>query len=283
MISIPLSTAKTRLNFEQFSNPFDQINSVYSYIKIETIYCGVLNRKDDSLADTSQPFLVVREIGIPGGTPTYLKSLLKEEVFDYLATTLKQYLQGDDDYETISNCLTRSIDLCKKAVEENDRQNRYTFSEGIKFLIGTGDDWHPVLFSHLKLATDAAIDWEEHFDIRKGFYEKMKEEFSSALDWHLKKADPSAKPYAWDSKNPDLEISELIYLLYYHAHRIKINSDAGGSFAKFKRDFFGLFGRTDENYNLKVIQITKRKKDAHFVDELATLMPNTNRGRRRAK
>ena len=37
----------------------------------------------------------------------------------------------------------------------------------------------------------------------------------------------------------------------------------------FKREFFNLFGLSDEDYDKKVIQIQARKRGEHFINKLA--------------
>ena len=82
------------------------------------------------------------------------------------------------------------------------------------------------------------------------------------------KPDPSKKPYSWESPNPELDISELLYILYRTSNQLKIDFSAGGSFPKFKREFFNLFGLSDKDYDKKVKLIHKRKRGEHLITVL---------------
>ena len=211
---------------------------------------------------------------VPGGSPAYIKSVLTECI-PILSAEIEKYLHGDDDYESIVDHLKRCTELCKKSVRENDRLDRFGFNEEIKFFVHTDNEWKQVLFQHLRFKSGVVPDWEEQFDVRKNFYIQLGELFTTALSWHQKSPEPSEKPYSWDSPNAGLEISELVFLLCQKSELVKINKELGGSFSKFRKEFFWLFGLSDKRYDQNISDILNRKKDQHFIDWLAGLMPNT--------
>ncbi|NOT50223.1 MAG: hypothetical protein HOP10_02990 [Chitinophagaceae bacterium] len=264
---------KKQLSLKDQETLLEKLRSIYDFTKIEFIYCAITNPNSfESPAPTSQ--LQVFEMAIPGGSPSYVKGKL-HECFDVLDSEIKKYLESSDGFETIYDVLNTCTELCKKAKSENDSDNRFTFDEKIKFWVDPKDEWHRVMYQYLSFSKNVAIDFKEHFDIRKSFYSELFEKFSAALDWHRYKPDISEKPYTWDSSKAELEISELVYLICEKAELIKYNKALRGSFPKFRREFFGLFGLSDERYNQNKSDILKRKKDDHFIDELARLMPNT--------
>jgi hypothetical protein len=113
---------------------------------------------------------------------------------------------------------------------------------------------------------------KQQFTIRKGFFDKLGKTLDKVLQTHQLQPESSKKPYGWDSPNSELEVSELVYTLHILAARIRMNEKAGGTFAKFKRDFFGLFGLDDKVYNKKVDTIKERKINDHFLNEMARIL-----------
>ena len=273
MLSLLLPTKKEPINLSLFDNPAGKLKHIYDYLKIDQIFFEISNPHDYASPQPAN-YLSVIEMAVPGGSPSYIKSKLTE-CLEILKIEIADYLQGVTDFENITDCLECGIDLCQKGSKENDRMNRLSFNERIEFYVNTGNDWQGVSFQFIKFDQVAAIDWEEHFDIRKDFYRDMVEVLSKALEWHRRKPEPSTSPYTWDSANAEMEATELLYLLCKKGELIKINKESGGSFAKFRKEFFGLFGLSGKRYDQNVSEILKRKKDKHFIDTLAELMPNT--------
>lgn len=96
----------------------------------------------------------------------------------------------------------------------------------------------------------------------------MAETLIKARQQHHFKPDPSIKPYSWESKNPELDISELLYIIYRTSKQSKIDFSARGSFPKSKRKFFNLFGLGDKDYDKKIKLIRNRKRGEHLITEL---------------
>jgi hypothetical protein len=273
MFLLPLPKTKIHLDLRSFKNLDDKLKALYKYTKIKTVFCDVSNIAD---YDSPQPkrTLQIRQIAVLGGTPSYLKSRLTDCEKQF-AIAIKKLLHSKHDFESISLILTRCMDISVKAVKETNFNNAYTKNEKIDFKVYSNKRWRPVLFSFLVFDKMPYIDFREHVDIRRDFYNELLSAFLNAFAQHRQKPDLSKKPYSWDSKSAELEATELLYLLVKKSELIKIDSEAGGSFAKLKKEFFGLFGLSDKRYDQNVSEIRKRKKDKHFIDRLAELMPNT--------
>lgn len=263
---------KEPLNLSVFKSLQDKINSIYEYLKIDKIFLEISNPKDvTQLAPVL--LLHVTNMIVPGGIPSYVKSKLTE-CYEILKPEISNYPQSDNDYENILEQLEICIELCKNAAAEIDRDNRFAFNEKINFYVKIDETYRQALFNWLQLPGEFLIDLEEHFDTRKHFFLELEKELTSAINAHKQKTDLATKPYYWDSPNAELEISEILYVLHTLLSRIKITKAKGASFAKFNRDFFGLFGLTDSNYSKKIYQIRDRKLNESFINEMASSMEN---------
>lgn len=110
------------------------------------------------------------------------------------------------------------------------------FEQNIDIQVYKEERWYPSQFKYLQWSQLSLYeDLKEHFKIRKGLFDKM---------------------------------GELLYILYRTSNQLKIDFSDGGSFSKFKRDFFNLFGLSDKDYDKKVKLVLKRKRSGYLITKL---------------
>lgn len=243
-----------------------RLNALYDYAAIRNIFVEVNNPQDINAISPS--LLDVTQLNVPLGSASYAMVVLKE-YYATLSDDIKNYTQGEDDFESIGETLDRSIEICIQGYEKHNLEDIFTVEQNIDIQAYKEGDWYRTQFKYLQWPQLSLYeDLKEHFNIRKGFFDKMAKMLTKTREKHYLKPDPSKKPYSWESQNPELDISELLYILYRTSNQLKINFSAGGSFPKFKRDFFNLFGLSDKDYDKKVKLILKRKRGEHFITEL---------------
>jgi hypothetical protein len=268
-----INISKDPLDLNSISGLKNKINELYKYTEVETIYCRIKN-PDDYASPQPKKLLLVYDIAIPPGKPSYLKGKLTDHLKTFKRDIMK-YVQGEDDYESIKRTLAGCLQKCQSAFAASNIYDTLSFYDTIFFMVDINGEWKQVFYDHLQFLNSARESFYEHFDIRIGLYNQLLNTLTESLQWHLQGKSDSKKPYRWDSKKAEREISELIYLLCEKGEIIQIDKNEGGSFAKFKKGFFSLFGLDDKRYSHHVSEILKRKKDQHFIDSLAALMPNT--------
>lgn len=267
MFATAVPLVKEPINLDLYKSFEDKLMAVYSYTKISDIYIEVSNPQD---VEAIYPVdLSVVQMAVPPGSPSYVNSKLKD-CYNILSDEVMNYINGTDDFDDISKALESSIEKCIQGAEENNINDIFTFDQNLIILIYNKGKWFRTLFQYLQWPIPALYEnLQENFNVRKGFFDKMGKTLNKALESHKLDPDPATKPYTWDSPNAELEITELLYIIYRTSGQLKIDFKSGGSFPKFKRDFFKLFGLADKNYDKKVGDILKRKKGQHFVNHLS--------------
>lgn len=274
MFETAIPKTKEPINLTSYERFEDKVTAVCDYAEIRNIYVAVSNPQDLDLINPVQ--LTVTHINVPMGSMLYAKKSLKE-CYTILTDEVKKYILGDDDFDGINQTLDRCIEKCIQAAEKHNIYDIFTFDQNVRTHVYREEKWYPTLFHYLDWSESYLHeDVKEHYNLRNGFFDKMVATLTNVQQIHQLRPDPTKKPYTWDSPNAELELSELIYLLCKKSELIKINPEHGGSFAKFKKESFGLYGLDDKNYDKKLSQILDQKKDKHFIDILAGYMPNTS-------
>lgn len=261
------------LNLEVFPTFEEKLIALCDYIKIQAVFCEIANK--EALQDRIPlERLHVISLAVLPWHFSYAKTTLTEKLV-FFTIEAKKYLQSEDEYEGIADSLQRCIDLCSNARNKNNLNDHFSSDREVNFYAYWNDHPLSMPFQCFSFDRNALLDLEEHFSIRKGFYEQMIEMLSKALIWHKERPIPSKKPYSLDSLNPELDVSEVLYTLYRVSKQLLIDFDAGGSFPKFKKDFFGLFGLSDKDYDKKIIQIQKRKRGDDFIRDMANKLEDS--------
>ncbi len=271
MFQTDIPKTKGEITLKHYDTFEGKITAACEYATVTNVFVEVSNIKDVELKIPVT--LNVTQINVPVGSPSYVLGTLKEWSKTFELASL-QFIYGDDDFNSITDTLNRCIEKCSQGHDTHNIDNIFTFKQDIKFEVYKDRKWHPTMFQYLGWPDISLYeDFKEHLNIRRGFFSQLIKTLTKAKELHCFRPDLTNSPYKWDSSNPELEISELIYLLCKKAELIKIDTERGGSFAKFKRDFFTLFGLSDKDYEKKVSQVLARKKNNHFVIKLSTLLP----------
>jgi len=266
MFTTAIPETKKPIDLISYNTFEKKLNALYEYAAIRNVFVAVSNPQDiDSLIPVA---LNVTQLNVPLGSASYTMEVLKECHAILSGESLK-YIQGEDDFNSISETLDRCIEKYNEGFEKHNLEDIFTLEQNIDIQVYKEEKWYPTLFQYVQWPQLSLYeDLKEHFNIRKGFFDMMTKTLVKARQQHHFKPDPSKKPYSWESPNPELDISELLYILYRTSNQLKIDFSAGGSFSKFKREFFTLFGLSDKDYDKKVKLIHKRKRGEHFITEL---------------
>jgi hypothetical protein len=267
MFATPIPVEKEPLELSDYKTFEEKFLATCEFTKIRNIYFEVSNPQDvDILFPVS---LNVTQMGIFGGDATTINSMLKK-CYAVLNEEADKLVRGDDDFESIAASLRRCVDQCERGSEQNNINDQFTFDQNLRIQVLKDGEWRQTLFQHLAMTAPIHEDLKEHFNVRKGFFDKMGKSLGKLLVSHQAPPDIQRWPYSLDTSNPELDLSELLYTLYRVTTKLKIDDKAGGTFPKFKRDFFQLFGLSDKDYDKKIIQIRNRKINEHFLNDLAS-------------
>ncbi len=267
MFATSVPKIENSLDLSLYETFVDKLTAVYEYVKIKDIYIEVNNPGDVDILPPVAPLGVIQMV-IQPGSGSYTLSTLKD-CHKILSDELTKFIQGPESFDVITNSLIHCIEKCNRGFAENNFNEIFTFDQDLVFKVYNNGNWRPRKFQYLQWPIISIYeDFKEHFNIRKGFFDKMLGTLGEVLDLHQKKPDINKSPYSWESPNAELEISELLYIIYRTSGQLKFNLKDGGTFPKFKRDFFKLFGLSDKNYDKKVLQILARKRGEHFIDIL---------------
>ena len=250
-------------NFETFKEKF---NAVIISSAIETVFCRL---PDEQLANLSidEPYNL-NEILVPGGKPSGIKSIF-QEYLKYLEISLDEYLNSEaDGYYSINEMLVETRNLCIALLKKNDISRSLSYHENeIKFLtIDSSGNWLRLYIGQIIMDKTVEDELLDHFSIRQEFYHELIEIIDKKIVSHLYIPSFPQKPYRWKSENPHLEIAELLYALLQK--RIEIKEGEKGSYAKFVKEFYNLFGLDDGPYHQKLQIIRKRDQKISWLQEL---------------
>jgi len=256
-----------QINLSKFSNFGEKFDAVVDHLKIRSIFCEVSNKENLSFLTTPARKLHVTEIIVPGGDTNYIKDILIE-LHELLSDELTTYVNSDESYDSITDCLKVAKEKSEQGFDENNRTDQFTFKNDFQFKVYDGKIWSDALPQWLEFDHDVIYKLNEHFDLRRGFFNRLIKLFDAALQTHLTLPPTGTRVWIWDSENPELDLSELFYTLHLLAQKIRLaNSEC--SLAKARKILFNYFGLDDNDYNKKVYQIKRRKKRDHLVNELS--------------
>lgn len=107
---IPLKFGYSPLDLSHFASFDEKFQAVISHLEIHAVFCQLALGEipDKSYDDTYH----VNEILVPGGQPSYIKTLMID-VLKLFQDSLWNYVFNSDDYFTIRKTLENSIDKCK--------------------------------------------------------------------------------------------------------------------------------------------------------------------------
>lgn len=266
MFTTAIPETKKPIDLSTYDTFEKKLNALYEYAVIRNIFVEVSNPED---IEAMNPVpLHVTQLNVPLGSASYAMEILKE-CSAIISDEARNYIHGEDDFDSISETLDRCIEKCSQGYEKHNLEDIFTLDQNTAIQIYKEEKWHPTQFKYLQWPLLSLYeDLKEHYNIRKGFFDKLTKTLDKVRREHHLKPDPSKKPYRWESPNPELDISELLYILYRTSNQLKIDFSAGGSFSKFKREFFALFGLSDKDYDKKVKLILKRKRGQHLITEL---------------
>jgi len=249
-----------------FDNIEDKFEAIFQYLSIESIICVIPDLKGFNIPPPLDKRFMVT--GILAPMPNYTKSMM-EEYRPELYNALEPFVSGELDYSEITSILKFLKERCEYLVAQNDPNNELAYVGNFNWYVEYDKNICPIPFYHLDFDREVYEILRLHFNLRMNFYEDLARMLADKLNDHLWIPSPDKSAYGWNSPNAELEVSELIFVLNHLAQRININTKAGGSFPKFRKQFFELFGLSDKDYSKKVDQVKKRKKNENFVTELA--------------
>jgi hypothetical protein len=246
-------------NFEK------KLKAVSDYLKIHTVFC------QGSQNDIEKPFqplkeYEVNEVIILGGDPGFIKSLLKDTAAK-LCVALEAYVASDEEFETIRSSLQRCLEICQKGFDENNLQDDFTFDHCIKYNLYLQGAWTAVPIQCLSISGEVWQILTQHFNNRKGFFNKLKNVITAALEKHITLPSLTDSVCQWDSTDAAIEVAELFYVLTTVVPRIKPKDDISDS--QFRKLFFNFFGLKEKDYANKCNRIMSRKNNKHFLSQLS--------------
>ena len=200
------------INLSQYKNFEGKFMAAYKYSKIREAFFEVSNPQD--LGGLPVKHLFVTRMVIHPPQLALINSTL-QECLKILSNEVTIYINGSDNFEKIAQTLQRCITVCNRAFGENNINNRMTFDQNFTVKIYKEEKWYPTSYSFLEWSNPSIYeDFRQHFNIRKDFFAEMLKPLTQGLEFHLSKSEPSKTLYSWDSPKAELEISELLYILY---------------------------------------------------------------------
>lgn len=244
----------------------DKFHSISHYLSIDRIECKLERVEGFKIPlDFDQRFLVV---DLHGPRDNHTRPLLKEYT-KILREAINDYTSGDADYDDIKNTLENLKTNCEKLASENDMGNELRYKGDFKWYVNLNGENYEVPGYHLDFSPIVLEQLSIHLNLRRNFYAEILAIINHELILHATKQTFKKSPYTWNSEHAELEIAELLSVLHYTMKRIQFNKEEGGSFPKFRKIFYELFGLSDSQYSKKINQVQKRKKGEHFVTEMA--------------
>lgn len=261
---IPLKFGYANLDLGLFQTFQEKLDAAIAHIEINTVFCKL---KDGQIPEMSFfDHYEIIEILVPGGNPPYIQSILKKAL-KQLSDSIDDYVANYEDYFSIRITLERIKDKCIFLSKKNDIHKSFPYEVNeIKYLTIHDGHRYRLFFEQLRFIQLIREQLIDHYSIRKEFFEELTEMIDKKLAGHLEIPAFPRKPYKWQSKNPHLEIAEL--LLALSNTRIKIKDGEKGSQSKLAKEFYNLFGLDDGLYHQKLQQVRNRKGNQSWLHEL---------------
>ena len=268
---IPENLRPEMLNIGELEKFEDKIAQIYEHISMKNILCTVSNFDEVKFGVVAEPQLQVTGICVSSGTPSYLKSVLKDCI-EILTNEIKKHVEENTeaDFDEVSKLLQTLIRLCYRFSVAYDFFDSLGFSQRHIFWVYHNGIWIIQPSQNLHFPQQILDELDNHYLLRKQFFEKLSGTIQEIDEWHHYVPSLLSQAYKWDSLHAELELAEVIEAI--EKHRLKINGDKGGSHLKFRKQFYGLFGLTGKSHNQKLQQIRQRKNEISFIKELARLV-----------
>ena len=259
---------KPRPDLTKYTSLSDKFEAVIQFLSMDKVLCVIPNDEIAEFNGFPAPDQKFRVVDLNGPRTSYIKSLTNEwlRIFtDEAGKLLLSEINYNDITEQLISLKSQSLELHKKLNANYDLK----FEETFRYYSRYKEHLYNIPLVHLHFDDVVYDELLRHFNLRSQFFWEMQEIMEENLKLHLTPRINNTRPYTWDSPHGELELSELLYTLLIVANRIKINDKEGGSFAKLKRELFGLFSLNEKDYNKKVAQIQSRKKDPPFIGQLS--------------
>jgi len=251
---------KLLLGFEQ------KLEAAIKFISIETVYCQLRNDEGLTLRNFMNRPLLVSDIAISARANISLIKPLLRAWIELLTQDLDHLLMNGDNYSEIVSNLKTSKEMCLTGMKEYDSENRLMLTDQLNFRIPLENQWEITSFGFLTFDRGAAIDLNEHFDLKRDFFSEIVELIDKKIAEHADIPSYPKQPYKWNSEHPHLEIAELVLALINT--RLKFNAGKGGSHPKFGKQFYNLFGLDDGPYHSRLQTIRERQDKTSWMHEL---------------
>lgn len=209
---ITLNFVYANLELDNFPIFEEKLNAINAYLEISTIFCRL--EKEQIIEQTYPAKYNVIEALVPGGRASYIKSLLQDTMIS-LWHSLENYINSDDDYYSIKKVLENSKEECISLNKKNDIYRSFPFNEyDIScIVIMNNGKRNRLQFDQLNFENNVRNQIEDHFSIRKEFYQECIEMVDKKLMEHLEMPAFPKMPYKWKSDKAHLEIAELLHAL----------------------------------------------------------------------